>query len=113
MTQTAHELSVTRYIAAPPAAVWHAMTERIEEWWCPRPWRMRIIDVEWRAGLDLFRPLVEYAGSERAIFGDHLINGESCHESRDRMGFSGCFQIVGRGIAMRLRQLFFCSLFSL
>ncbi len=34
-----HELSITRFIAAPPAKVWDVMTNRIEEWWCPKPWR--------------------------------------------------------------------------
>lgn len=28
-----NELSVTRYIAAPPAKVWEVMAERQEEWW--------------------------------------------------------------------------------
>jgi uncharacterized protein YndB with AHSA1/START domain len=37
------ELSVTRYIASPPAAVWDAMVNRQEEWWCPRPWRVEIV----------------------------------------------------------------------
>lgn len=37
------ELSVTRYIAAPPAAVWDTMVNRQEEWWCPRPWRVEIV----------------------------------------------------------------------
>ena len=44
------ELSVERYIAAPPEAVWKIMTERQEEWWCPRPWRTEIIEQDWRAG---------------------------------------------------------------
>lgn len=34
-----NELSVTRFIAAPPPAVWDAMVNRMEEWFCPRPWR--------------------------------------------------------------------------
>ena len=34
-----NELSITRTIAAPPAKVWDIMTNRIEEWWCPKPWR--------------------------------------------------------------------------
>lgn len=34
-----HELSVTRLIDAPPAKVWEVMTERANEWWCPKPWR--------------------------------------------------------------------------
>jgi len=46
----AHELSVSRYIAAPPAAVWQAMTMRFEEWWCPLPWRTRIVELDWRPG---------------------------------------------------------------
>ncbi len=44
------ELSVSRYIAAPPATVWHVMTERQAEWWCPLPWRAEIIEQNWRAG---------------------------------------------------------------
>lgn len=34
-----HELSVTRLIDAAPAAVWEVMTQRTNEWWCPKPWR--------------------------------------------------------------------------
>lgn len=45
-----HELSVTRLITAPPAAVWDVMTNRIEEWWCPRPWRAEFADLGRRAG---------------------------------------------------------------
>lgn len=53
MTATAAngwELSVTRFIAAPPQAVWTVMTERISEWFCPRPWRAEIVEQDWRAG---------------------------------------------------------------
>lgn len=44
------ELSVTRYIAAKPDVVWHAMTERQTEWWCPKPWTIEIIEQDRRAG---------------------------------------------------------------
>lgn len=44
------ELSIERHIAAPPDAVWHAMTARIEEWWCPKPWRAEVIEQDWRSG---------------------------------------------------------------
>ncbi|MEZ4332149.1 MAG: SRPBCC domain-containing protein [Myxococcota bacterium] len=44
------ELSVERSIAAPPERVWQIMTERLPEWWCPRPWRTEIGRIEWRAG---------------------------------------------------------------
>ena len=44
------ELSITRFIAAPPTTVWHIMTTRMTEWWCPRPWTIEIIELDWRAG---------------------------------------------------------------
>jgi uncharacterized protein YndB with AHSA1/START domain len=44
------ELSVTRHIAAPPEKVWQIMTERLTEWWCPKPWTTEIIEQDWRAG---------------------------------------------------------------
>ena len=45
-----HELSITRHIDAPPAAVWETMTRRIEEWWCPKPWRAEFDKLERRPG---------------------------------------------------------------
>lgn len=44
------ELSVTRFIAAPPEKVWKVMTDRQEEWWCPRPWRAVIDQDDRRPG---------------------------------------------------------------
>ncbi len=44
------ELSVTRFIAAPPAKVWKVMTDRQEEWWCPRPWRAEVDQQDRRPG---------------------------------------------------------------
>ena len=44
------ELSVERYIEAPVAIVWRAWTERLVEWWCPKPWTTRIIEHDLRAG---------------------------------------------------------------
>lgn len=45
-----HELSLTRYIAAPPEKVWYVMTQRQTEWWCPRPWTVEIVEQDRRAG---------------------------------------------------------------
>lgn len=45
-----HNLSVSRHIAAPPDIVWTIMTERLAEWWCPRPWRTEIVALDWRPG---------------------------------------------------------------
>ena len=39
-----HELTVTRLIDAPADKVWQVMTERTDEWWCPKPWRA---EVDW------------------------------------------------------------------
>lgn len=53
MTATADngwELSVTRFISAPPEKVWDIMTERTTEWWCPKPWRTEIVEQDWRTG---------------------------------------------------------------
>ena len=36
------ELSVTRLIAASPAKVWDVMTNRIADWWAPKPWRTAV-----------------------------------------------------------------------
>ena len=44
------ELSVTRFIAAPPAKVWDILANRQEEWWCPKPWRTEMGVQERRAG---------------------------------------------------------------
>ena len=44
------ELSITRFIAAEPARVWDIMTNRIDEWWCPTPWRAVFDGLEKRAG---------------------------------------------------------------
>jgi uncharacterized protein YndB with AHSA1/START domain len=53
MTATAENgwaMSVTRHIAAPPEKVWHVMTARQAEWYCPLPWRAEVIAQDWRAG---------------------------------------------------------------
>jgi uncharacterized protein YndB with AHSA1/START domain len=50
MADTPLTLSVSRFISAPPAAVWLIMTKRQAEWWCPLPWRTEIIEQDWRAG---------------------------------------------------------------
>jgi uncharacterized protein YndB with AHSA1/START domain len=46
----ARELSVERHIAAPPEQVWQVMTERLEEWWCPKPWRAEVERLDRRPG---------------------------------------------------------------
>ncbi len=48
--QNVRELQVSRFIAAPPSRVWRIMTERVPEWWCPKPWTTEVRALEWRAG---------------------------------------------------------------
>jgi uncharacterized protein YndB with AHSA1/START domain len=44
------ELSVTRYIDAPPETVYRVYTERLEEWWAPSPWRTKVLEMDLRPG---------------------------------------------------------------
>ena len=37
-----YELSVTRLIDVAPDKVWQILTERTDEWWCPKPWRAEV-----------------------------------------------------------------------
>lgn len=53
MTATADNgwaLTVTRFINATPEKVWDIMTNRIEEWWCPKPWRAEYDKLDRYAG---------------------------------------------------------------
>lgn len=45
-----HELSITRYIDAPPEAVYRVWTERPGQWFAPRPWTTPETDWDLRAG---------------------------------------------------------------
>lgn len=44
------ELSVERAIDAPVDRIWAIMTDRIEEWFCPKPWRAEARVLEWHPG---------------------------------------------------------------
>lgn len=50
MTQAEYELAVERYIDAPPEIVYQVWTERLEEWWAPKPWTTSIIEQDLRPG---------------------------------------------------------------
>jgi uncharacterized protein YndB with AHSA1/START domain len=50
MSTAAFELSIERRIAATPRRVYEMWTQRLEEWWCPKPWQTRIIELDLRAG---------------------------------------------------------------
>ncbi len=44
------ELSVTRYIDAPPETVYRVYTERTTEWWVPKPWSTPAAEWDLRIG---------------------------------------------------------------
>jgi uncharacterized protein YndB with AHSA1/START domain len=50
MTKAKYELAIERYIDAPPAVVYKVWTERLEEWWAPKPWTTKIIEQDLRPG---------------------------------------------------------------
>ncbi|MDX3901706.1 MAG: SRPBCC family protein [Sphingobium sp.] len=44
------ELSVTRFIAAPPEIVWKVWTDLTADWFCPKPWTVTIDEMDLRPG---------------------------------------------------------------
>jgi uncharacterized protein YndB with AHSA1/START domain len=46
----AHELVIERLIDAPASAMWKAYTDHLEEWFCPRPWRAELEEMDLRTG---------------------------------------------------------------
>lgn len=52
MAEPAHELTLSRLIAAPRAIVWRCWTEPdlIKQWYTPRPWTTPVVEVDVRAG---------------------------------------------------------------
>ena len=50
MSQAEFELAIERHIDAPPATVFQVWTERLEEWWAPKPWTTQCIEFDLRPG---------------------------------------------------------------
>jgi uncharacterized protein YndB with AHSA1/START domain len=50
MSNSELELSITRFIDAPPETVYRVYTERLEEWWAPAPWKTRVLEMDLRSG---------------------------------------------------------------
>ena len=67
-----HELSITRLIDAPVAAVWRAWTRHTAEWFCPRPWRADIVAQELVAGGRSLIVMHGPAGEENRLEGVFL-----------------------------------------
>jgi uncharacterized protein YndB with AHSA1/START domain len=60
------ELTISRRLAAPRAAVWDAWSDprRLEEWFCPKPWRAEVTAFDLRPG-GAFRTVMHGPGGER------------------------------------------------
>lgn len=50
MSDSPRELSVTTLIDAAPDTVWQVMTERMAEWWCPKPWTVTLDEIDLKSG---------------------------------------------------------------
>lgn len=50
MSDTLHELTITRTIAATPATVFRVWTERTAEWFAPRPYTTPVVRLDLRPG---------------------------------------------------------------
>lgn len=95
------ELSVERRIAAPTEKVWRIMTERLAEWWCPKPWRTIVNEIEWRAGgvfdVEMRGPnpgeespsrgmILEFTPGRRLVFTDAFTPGWTPNEAGFMVG---------------------------
>lgn len=45
-----HELAIERLMDAPAGALWKAYTDHLNEWFCPKPWRAEVQEMDLRAG---------------------------------------------------------------
>lgn len=45
-----YELSIERLIDAPVASVWRTYTDHLGEWFCPKPWRAEVEQMDLRSG---------------------------------------------------------------
>lgn len=95
MTYSAHpelDLTVSRVIKAPRAAVWSAWTDRakFEQWWVPAPAKCKVLEMDLRPGGGLVTQISEDGGPfvphmqacflaiddrERLVFTNALVGG--------------------------------------
>ena len=86
-----YDLSVERYIDAPPARVWQIMTDRVTEWWCPRPWTTTIEKLEWRPG-GAFHLIMRGPSGEADCQGEESVGGVLLEfEPGKRFAFTDAF----------------------
>ena len=113
-----HDLSITRTIAAPRAAIWRCWTdpELLKRWYCPKPWRVTEASLDLRAGgrmntvfegpdgerHDNKGIFLEIVPMERLIFTDAFTEGFMPKDGAPFMtGFVHFSDAPGGGTAMR------------
>jgi uncharacterized protein YndB with AHSA1/START domain len=69
-----HDLSVERRIATRPSRVWEIMTQRITEWWCPKPWTTTVAELDWRPG-GAFHLIMRGPSGEADCQGEESVGG--------------------------------------
>lgn len=69
MSETLHELVVTRSIAAHPATVYQVWTTRMTEWFCPKPWTTPLAEWDFSPGGRTRTVMCSPEGQENAMEG--------------------------------------------
>lgn len=63
-----HELVMERLMDVPAGALWKAYTDHLNEWFCPKPWRAELVEMDLRAGgrssVTMYGPNGEVAPNE-------------------------------------------------
>lgn len=74
MSESETELTISRLVDAPRAAVWRAWSEpeNLEEWWCPRPRRAEFQQFDMRPGGALNTIMRGPEGEEQVVNGAFL-----------------------------------------
>jgi uncharacterized protein YndB with AHSA1/START domain len=90
------DLAVERHIDAAPADVWRIMTDRVTEWWCPKPWTASIGKLEWRPG-GAFHLMMRGPDGEADCQGEESVGGVLLEFVPERRfvftdAFSACWQ---------------------
>lgn len=66
MTDGAHDLEISRFLAAPRAKLWQAWADpqKLAQWWCPKPWTTEVRAFDFRPGGAFYTFMRAPAGEE-------------------------------------------------